>query len=767
MAKKRKKKFSALLWVFLILIIAIFMTLAYPSYISAKEAIGEIDKLNERINKIIPDTINDDINLSLVEGDFWNIEWSTSDETVLSKDGICHRPLYEEGNKTVVVRADYVLKDLGTFDRLVFKMLNVESGYFEKNVTIEKLAMTDLDKVKEIIQSLDVPKTVIASMNFPTEVSFYPEMIIAWKSFDSKVLDNKGNVLGVGETKVEATVTLGKESLSKTFDVKVLDEIVFEEINYDFSEYEDSTYAQTTYDKIILSSSLAENEKVKFKTNENDAYLLTNGQINSLKKISFSYQYASDVSYTKDTFIKLLLSKDNINFEEVKQEILKDGDIHNFVYENENSGNYYIKVLITSEYKNAFVLLDDLIITRNLCEEDIISSTAFPTSVKNNILLPFTTSYGGVLEITSSSSRLTSGGVVTSGEDSELVTMDVLVKGFPFEVNFSKDIKVLGTKYVTPVEIRFIDVGKYGHSDCGESILIKYGDIEVLIDAGDRYSDSFKAVKEVIDSNMTDGVLEYVIATHPDSDHIGGMDDVILEYDVRNIIRFNGTASSEIYHQFDEAAKNEENCNVCTALDSYNNVGSCKRIITLGEDVYIEIINTYSYEQTENNARSIVCVLNAYGYRTLFTGDADNKVSELEKAYMDAVGDVDILKMVHHGTKEGTTSEYLNIIKPEVVVVCNGNYFGNKHGHPTYEAINRVYEYSSDTKVYAVVGGDADDCAMTSSGSYKCNPTDYMVDRNGTILITIDSNGYDVSSEYFGNNPIEIRDTAFWEARAQ
>ena len=151
-------------------------------------------------------------------------------------------------------------------------------------------------------------------------------------------------------------------------------------------------------------------------------------------------------------------------------------------------------------------------------------------------------------------------------------------------------------------------------------------------------------------------------------------------------------------------------------------------MITLGEEVYIEIINTQNYEQKENNARSVVCVLNAYGVRTLFTGDADNNSSELEKAYMNVVGDIDILKVVHHGTRNGTTKEFLETVKPEVAIVCNGNYFGNKHGHPTYEALERIYEYNSNTQVYAIVGGDAENCQMTTSGSYKCEPTDYMLD---------------------------------------
>ncbi|MDD3349006.1 MAG: hypothetical protein PHD85_05075, partial [Bacilli bacterium] len=47
--------------------------------------------------------------------------------------------------------------------------------------------------------------------------------------------------------------------------------------------------------------------------------------------------------------------------------------------------------------------------------------------------------------------------------------------------------------------------------------------------------------------------------------------------------------------------------------------------------------------------------------------------------------------------------------------------------------------------------------------SYKCELSDPMVDRNGTIKITIDHNGYVITSEYYGENPLELSSTNFWE----
>lgn len=772
MAKKRKKKKNSswkviVVIALLVVIIGVGVFLGYPSYKKGKEALQEFNKIEEKFNESIPKETDKDLNYFEMETKYFSLLWKSNNEELINNSGKCFRPTYKEGNKSVRIVLNCKLKeDLSTIDKFVFNSLNVKEKNIEKDVLVLSMPKTDLDKVEEVLESLLLPEKVLASFELPTEISFYPEMTLKWESSDTSVITETGEKKSLGSVVLKVKATLNSAVLEKEFSMESVDKVTFTEINYDFSDYEDDTYGKTTYDNITFNSSLSENEMVKFKTNENEAYFETNTIIKNMETIKFAYQFVpNDLALTKNTYVKLYLSTDKINWVEAKQEILIDKEKHEFNY-TVDSKDYYVKVEITSEYKNVYVYVDDIVIKRNITKDDITSSIAIPETIKDNVVLPFTSRYGGVVKYISSNENLTSDGKVTRLDSSQIASLTVEVTGFDFEVKFDKDIKISGSKEVTPVEIRFIDVGKYGHNDCGESILIKYNDIEVLIDAGDRYDDTFVAIREVIDSVCQDKVLEYVIATHPDSDHIGSMDDVINTYEVRNIIRFMGDASSEIYKRFDEASKNEVDCNVCMVLDSYNNVGSCKRVITLGEEVYIEIINTQNYEQKENNARSVVCVLNAYGVRTLFTGDADNNSSELEKAYMNVVGDIDILKVVHHGTRNGTTKEFLETVKPEVAIVCNGNYFGNKHGHPTYEALERIYEYNSNTQVYAIVGGDAENCQMTTSGSYKCEPTDYMLDRNGTILLTIDGNGYQLSSEYYGTTIKEVRDTSFWKARS-
>jgi beta-lactamase superfamily II metal-dependent hydrolase len=152
------------------------------------------------------------------------------------------------------------------------------------------------------------------------------------------------------------------------------------------------------------------------------------------------------------------------------------------------------------------------------------------------------------------------------------------------------------------------------------------------------------------------------------------------------------------------------------------------------------------------------------------TGDADNASghTDLEQKYMKAVGDIDILKVVHHGTSNGTTSEFLNIVDPEVAIICNGNYLGNKHGHPHPTAIKNLYSYDESIKVYCITGGGTiDGVANKTNNTYKCSSEDRFNQRNGLITLIIDNTGYKFTSEYYGSNLMELKNTQYYSGILQ
>lgn len=296
----------------------------------------------------------------------------------------------------------------------------------------------------------------------------------------------------------------------------------------------------------------------------------------------------------------------------------------------------------------------------------------------------------------------------------------------------------------TDLLIHYIDIGATGGGP-GEAALIQYNGIDILIDSGENASEATNALLSFLSAHITDGIIEYIIATHQDADHIGGFTEVLDAYSVPNAILYSTPASiATVLRNTFEAAVTAEGSTVQYAYDLATALDPS---ITIAEGVELEFLDT-TYLQTANaNYSSIVFVLEAFGTRVLFNGDAEQNQ---EAVYGPLAGDVEIFKLGHHGTANGTTAGLLTAISPEVAIVTNGDFLGNEYNHPTYAALARIYSYSNLVPIYAVTGGN-----WTSASR--------MTQRNGTITVTVDGSGYSIASESYGNNPLELSATDYWE----
>ena len=366
--------------------------------------------------------------------------------------------------------------------------------------------------------------------------------------------------------------------------------------------------------------------------------------------------------------------------------------------------------------------------------------------------------------------------------------MTYIYEDFVLNIHYT----VTSIEGVVDVEIFFIDLGD-NLSDCGESTFIKVGnDIDILIDAGEHSTVSANAVMNVIDTYCNDNTLDYVIATHAHSDHIGGMRYVLPNYNIKNVIEFHhkygATESTKniIGYYLDARLKAE---NIYTSYNLINNEGNGSRyVMNIADGVSFTFYDSgylNSTNSSDKNEQSVICVFEAYGIRVLFNGDAEKQCEEI---YAPLVGDVDIFKMPHHGTAAATSEILLQNITPEVAIVCNGNYLGNEYGHPTYDALSRIYNYNPNTLVYAITGATIDSFeAKSSSGAGSVNKVlygyksskkytfyfacddiaDTLGQRNGNINISISSETYHISSEFYNNNPIEIKQTDYFKMMYQ
>ncbi len=261
----------------------------------------------------------------------------------------------------------------------------------------------------------------------------------------------------------------------------------------------------------------------------------------------------------------------------------------------------------------------------------------------------------------------------------------------------------LSSTPVTPegeLQVYFIDVGN------ADSILIRQGEVNTLIDAGERGDGD-----DVLAYLNHQGVkkLDLVIATHPHADHIGGMADVI-----------NGIPVDKFVMSFmpeDETPTTATYLNMLEALDNKSvPVEEAKpgTVYTLGT-AQLTVLAPLS-ESDEANNISVVTRL-TFGERSfLFMGDAE---TEVEKELL-AVGrplSADVIKLGHHGSNTSSSQAFLTKVDPDYAIVACGK--GNSYGHPHDEVLARLDKmdvaiYRADVHGHIAIATDGKDLTIST-----------------------------------------------------
>ena len=232
--------------------------------------------------------------------------------------------------------------------------------------------------------------------------------------------------------------------------------------------------------------------------------------------------------------------------------------------------------------------------------------------------------------------------------------------------------KIVNIVTMEDLQIHFMMLGNDATGDC---IYIKAGETDIIVDAGSK-PNSATAIKNYVDEYVTDGKLEYVIATHADLDHIaafGGETGLLKLYEIETVIDFPLTNKTTQTYQKYRATVNElvENgTKHYTALECYKNENGASRIIELAEGIEMEILYNYFYENktSDENDYSVCFMLRRGDEQFLFTGDLEKEGEEHLAEFYD-LGEVYLYKSGHHGSKTSNTLVLLEEIKPEVVVV--------------------------------------------------------------------------------------------------
>ena len=259
------------------------------------------------------------------------------------------------------------------------------------------------------------------------------------------------------------------------------------------------------------------------------------------------------------------------------------------------------------------------------------------------------------------------------------------------------------------LRIHFIDVGQ------GDCTLVELPDGKVtMIDVGD---DNVTATKQILRylNALEIEVIDYLIITHEDADHCGGVEDIVKLKKVVNA--YLPTASKTSNPQYAEAytALADTDCNLIEA----------SRLTPLGgTGTNYTLAFLYPYGENdgedEGNKSSSVVWLDYMGMNALFMGDAsddveslllrDDKFGFLQKMGVD-LDSIEILKVAHHGSGYSSSAAFLQYLGVQTAVVSCGK--DNPYGHPSNRVINDL------TAVGASV---------------------YRTDKDGHVIITISNN---------------------------
>jgi len=248
----------------------------------------------------------------------------------------------------------------------------------------------------------------------------------------------------------------------------------------------------------------------------------------------------------------------------------------------------------------------------------------------------------------------------------------------------------------TNVTIKFIDVGQ------GEAILIALPEKTMLIDAGP--TGSAPKIAQVL-QELGRNKIDYLVATHPDEDHIGGMADVISNTQIGTIYAPNKTNNTATYRKFLAAIQNN-NLQITLA--------EAGTIIDQTNNYKLEILwPTKDANFPDTNDYSIIIKLTIGTKTFLFTGDAPTS------AILDAnPGHIDVLKLSHHGSRTGTNEQLVRRLSPTYAVLSYA--LDNSYGHPMQSVLNTLHKHSVEV---------------------------WGTGANGTVTITCDGTTIDISSE--------------------
>lgn len=280
--------------------------------------------------------------------------------------------------------------------------------------------------------------------------------------------------------------------------------------------------------------------------------------------------------------------------------------------------------------------------------------------------------------------------------------------------------------YSNKLIVHFIDVGQ------GDSTFIEFPNGETsLIDAGTRGAGD-KVVSYL--NNLDVKKIDYLIATHPHEDHIGGLPKVIRNFDINKVYMPDKTSNTLIFEELLMEIQNKDlNITLGKGKDVIMDEGKLKYSILAPNRNDYSIINDFS----------IVTKIKYMDNSIIITGDAE-KNSEKDILDSNYKLKADILRIGHHGGSTSSIKEFLEEARPDYSIISVGK--DNSYGHPHKETLNRLNKI--DTKIMKtdelgdiVFICDGKEVNLVEAPNLENqNKTSYIGNKNTKVYHSLDCN---------------------------
>ena len=231
------------------------------------------------------------------------------------------------------------------------------------------------------------------------------------------------------------------------------------------------------------------------------------------------------------------------------------------------------------------------------------------------------------------------------------------------------------------LRVVFLDVGQ------GDAVFVESSaGTQMLIDGGPN-NKVLRALSE--EMPFYDRSLDYIVATHPDADHINGLVTIMDRYEVDKVITPGVEAESQSYKFFTKAIK-EEGAEKIIATRGLKAV--------LGEDSFFKVLfpdRALAGRDVDRNSASMITLIEHKENKFLLSGDAPQDVERYTALLEGSRLESDVLKLGHHGSETSSSKMFLGLTSPRYGVISAGE--GNNYGHPDEEVINRLKSFGVET----------------------------------------------------------------------